>query len=325
MNTKAVYVVVSSDKDVYFEQAWVSAWSLKHYNSEMEVLCVVDQDTYQNINNGYRKNAKKVFDKVVCVEVPNVLPNKERSRWLKTSLREHIHGNYLFIDTDTIICDSISEVDQIDGEIMMVKNGHCLLSKSSEEKEIRRIYKRIFNVELTTDNYYNSGVIFCKDNASTHEFYKQWHDDWKHSVSKGYSIDQQALLHTNEKYNLITDLDGIFNAQVRFSVKYLMTGKILHYFNNMLKLNNANPFYSSFIYQQVKKDQGLSNSIKDQILNCKKEYQVQSYIVAGRELEVRNGESFRLLCRIFEKNPHIYAFIETISMALYRIVIRIRK
>lgn len=325
MKTKAVYVVVSDDADVYFEQAWVSAWSLKHHNPRMEVECVVDTETYDNVIKGYRYKALNVIDRLVKVEVPKEYNKKLRSRWLKTSLREHVTGDFLFIDTDTVICDEIGEVDDLEGDLLMVKNGHCNLSESYEEGEIRRHYKKIFGENLTNDEYYNSGVILCKDMPQVHTFYKKWHDDWKHSVSKGYSIDQQALLHTNSRLQLIREMDGIYNSQVRFSVLYLMKGKILHYFNNMLALNKACPFYDDSVYREVKLSKGLSPKLKELILHCKDAYLPMSYIVAGKELDIVYGESFRFLRYLYSKFPAYYHLIDLLCKIQYRIFLRIKR
>ena len=34
MKTKIVYVVTTSDTDIYFEQAWLSAWSVRQYEAD---------------------------------------------------------------------------------------------------------------------------------------------------------------------------------------------------------------------------------------------------------------------------------------------------
>ena len=42
MKTKAVYVVVSKESDIYLEQAWVSAYSLKCYKTDNEFIFITE-------------------------------------------------------------------------------------------------------------------------------------------------------------------------------------------------------------------------------------------------------------------------------------------
>ena len=325
MKTKAVYVVVSGSQDVYFEQAWVSAWSLKHHNRGMEVVCVVDEATYTHVMDSHRRGALAVMDRIVRVTTPEGMSPMLRSRWLKTGLRRHVAGDFLFIDTDTVIVAPLTEIDQLDGVLMMVPNGHCRLADSPERDYLERTFRKIFDQPLKGEKYYNSGVIYCRDCADTRRFYDRWFEHWQHSVRRGVAIDQQALQRTQQELGLITEMDGAFNAQVRFSVRYLMTGKILHYFNHMLPLNDATPFYHSGVYEQVKRDGTISPAVERLILQARENYAVQSYIVAGRELEVRNGNAFRLLRLVYERWPRCYRLLDLICKLTCSLIIRFKK
>ena len=197
MRTKAVYVVVSGETDVYFEQAWVSAWSLKHYNPGMEVECVVDPDTYDQVMGCYRRQALSVIDRLVRVEVPAQLGKKERSRWLKTSLRRHVEGDFLFIDTDTIVCDSLRDLDSLAGDVMMVRDHHCPFSEMTDAKYILQGIENTLGSRFTEDDYYNSGVIYTKDTPASHAFFEAWHAQWKEFHKQGVHTDQCSLAVLN--------------------------------------------------------------------------------------------------------------------------------
>ena len=324
MQTKAVYVVVSQPTDVYFEQAWISAWSLKHYTPDMEVVFVVDQATYDGIYSSYRQRALDVIDRVVSVAVPEKYHSPTlRSRYLKTSLREHIRGSFLFLDSDTVVCGNISEVDTFAHPLMMVQDGHCPLSESITGHEVRRLYHRIFHERYTGNTYYNSGVIYCQDTPATHTFYQIWHRTWQKSMATGHPNDQPALLHTDIRHCLISEMDGIYNSQVRYSVYYLIKGKILHYFNHILPINDASPFYDTLIYRQVQKDRGISADMVRTILHCKELYPPQSYISAGRELRLRFDYPYRLLLLSYMRMPRYYRFLALLSRWQYRLFLRL--
>ena len=100
MKTKIVYVVTSSLEDVYWEQAWVSAWSLRQHNSKVHVAVVCDEDTFEVAKGSFRSKSLELFDEIVPVPFDLSVSKKARSRWLKTNLRSLIKGDfYILIQT----------------------------------------------------------------------------------------------------------------------------------------------------------------------------------------------------------------------------------
>ena len=313
MRTKAVYVVVSGEADVYFEQAWVSAWSLKHYNPEMEVECVVDPDTYNQVMESYRREALSVIDRLVRVEVPAQFGQKERSRWLKTSVRHHVSGDFLFIDTDTVVCDSLKEVDSLLGDVCMVRDHHCLLSKSSEGKYILRQLTAMTGQRFEEDAYYNSGVIFSRDNGAGSMFFEKWHENWKKYLAKGVSNDQPSLAVTNQELPTILDLDDVYNCQIRFSLRFFYKAKILHFFNSSQTLNLPHPFYTEEVYKSVRQMHGLTEALKMELLDCKSQFYLNTFILGGEELSMRNEHPAILLRELKVHHSWLYRMLCSVS------------
>ena len=104
MKTKLVYAVVSGEKDPYLSQAFVAVYSGRRYNPNAEILLVVDQDTNDVLEMSL-PNIKKYLDKVIVVNTPSDMSKMHRSRFLKTTLRKNIDGDFLYIDTDTVVCE----------------------------------------------------------------------------------------------------------------------------------------------------------------------------------------------------------------------------
>lgn len=314
MKTKAVYVVVSSDSDIYFEQAWVSAWSLKHYNPDMWVECVVDQDTYQQIQNGYRKGASSVIDKFVCVNTPNTLSKKETSRWLKTKLRKLVDGDFLFIDTDTIVCDKLDDIDAFDCDVMMVPDSHCPLSQITSVKMIQDQCMRIAGRKLVDETYFNSGVIYCKDTPKSHQLYDKWHSLWQEACKKGVVFDQKPLALIIEGTDYVQEMSGIYNCQVRFSVQYLADAKILHFYSDRSYYPDyTHPFFGVGIYQKIKELQEITDEIKALVLHGKSLFIAPTLLIGRDELDVRNSRAFSFLLRIRQHAPFYYNIILWLS------------
>ena len=58
MKTKIVYVACSLNSDCYLEQAFISAWSVRQYNKDCQIIMVCDQDTYATFGTSNRQNYK---------------------------------------------------------------------------------------------------------------------------------------------------------------------------------------------------------------------------------------------------------------------------
>ena len=65
----AVYVLISNDKDLYYEQALLSAYSLRLHNKDLKVVILVDNATDISLT-GKRAEIRKYVDEVKVVDVP---------------------------------------------------------------------------------------------------------------------------------------------------------------------------------------------------------------------------------------------------------------
>ena len=115
MKTKIVYDVICSANDLYFEQLLASVWSLKHYNPEAYVILLTDEASSNAIEAKGYKETHELIDEIKIIELDDKLTNKEKSRWIKTSLRKLIAGDFLFIDADTIISGPLDGLDNTVG------------------------------------------------------------------------------------------------------------------------------------------------------------------------------------------------------------------
>lgn len=325
MHTKAVYIVVSAENDVYFEQAIVSAWSLKHYNPNMSVEFVVDSDTYSNIHQGYRTKAMTMVDGTVMVTVPDQYKGIACSRWLKTTLRQHVKGDYLFLDADTIVCGSLDNIDAEEGDVSMVLDAHLLLSENSRGKTIRQRIVKVAGKELSSDKYYNTGVMLVKDTEPTRLLYEEWHKWWKVGLGKGLVTDQPSFAVAQEKYDIVRQLDDIYHCQVKNSIKYLSSAKVIHFFCIGNEKNAPNPFYNDKIYWEIKKQEKLDDTIKAKVLNCKSLYESPTYVMSNEEIKVKSSSSYHLLELLAEEHRWIYQTVNNISAIILGTISRISK
>lgn len=289
MKTQIVYVAISSDEDYFLEELWVSVFSLRHYHPNDRVIVLTDLETCKRINE--RPGLKHLFTEIRTIDMPANFNNLLRSRIIKTNIRNYIDGDFLFIDTDTVICGSLEEIDKLDiKNIAMVPELHGPFKNHFCYESTYQDVIRIFGTDCS-DSYYwfNSGCMFVRDNESTRRFFADWKKNWTFSAfEKKENSDQRALLKTDHDYGyIIESLPDVYNCQVALSIQYFFDAKIVHFWHmraNFTSDMNYSPFTNKEIYKQVRKDNSISQSSADTIIHCKSSFRTPSMIVGDAEM-----------------------------------------
>ena len=273
---KFVYVIVSSEKDYYVEEALISMHSLKKYNPDAKITAVLDKETFKGLK-GYRNRIKAYIDELITPETPGGLTATQKSRYLKTSLRQLVQGDFLYIDNDTVIKGDLSGLDKIEFDVGAVLNRHRDdWSAGNPHPMIVSYYrkaKKNIKKDLKITKFYNGGVVFARDTKVAKEFFKKWHELWwMDSVNLNYHKDQPAMWEANYQLgNILFDLDDIYNCQIaypKYALQYMSDARILHYFSSTpfarhLKLKKL-------AYLQLIRDNGISSEIEEDIKNFDK-------------------------------------------------------
>ena len=315
MKTKIVYAVTSDETDYYLEQTLVSVYSLRLYNPEARVVLIVDEKTNDTLTGKRTKILEYISEKVV-VNIPAKYTKKERSRYLKTTIRQHIEGAYLFIDSDTIITDNLSDIDSFNGNIGAVKDRHVLICENPYEFYIRKDAKKI-GWEISVQEYYfNSGIFYVKDNMYTKQFYAIWHETWKRGLTNGVCVDQPSIAKTNQTCNyLIKELNGIWNCQISgFGLQYLYNAKIIHYYSStwIHKQNDcAFIFYNKSIYQKIRHNGAIYYDVEKLIKNAKSAFSYHCQLVSGKQLDFLQTDIVEICAKIYFHYPTLYKIINS--------------
>ena len=253
---KVVYVLVFDPEDSFYEMFLLSLYSLRLHEKEREVEVVLDKDSYNCI---ILKNEPLLQGvKLIGVDIPEQFDGLQKSRYLKTTLRNIIKGNFLYIDTDTLVCEPLTELETIEGDIAAVAdwNGPVRIMNRFAAERCR---KAGFT-ELEGSPFFNGGVFFVKDSEVSHRFFNTWHRRWLESLRKGVSLDQPALCQANLDMGcLIMELPGEWNCQVCSDVgpHYLANAKIIHYYASY------GSFQSTVIVPHVKEPGMIDSVAKD--------------------------------------------------------------
>lgn len=231
MTTKLVYVLTCAPEANYIEQALMSVWSARHWNPDAHIVLITDNLTDQLFVGKRAEILDYISEKIVVPFEDDSLSMVYRSRWLKTSVRKLITGDFLFIDCDTIICKSLAEVDLFDCEAgavyeshLPIKDWHPGLLQAANDK------CNLLGIDLTKEpEYYSSGVLYVKDTAKAHELFDHWHTAWLDGVEKGSSIDQPALAKANKAMGyMIRQIPDTYNCILFTRVPFYESAHILH-------------------------------------------------------------------------------------------------
>lgn len=288
MIPQIVYVLVANEKNLYLEEMWVSIFSLRRHHPEATVKVLVDMETKEYLSRFPQLTS--MIDETVVVQTPAGYNAKQRSRQIKTTIRNVLTGDYIFIDTDTVICkpldgivEDIRELKDFRG-IAAVREGHVTMKDTLFPPT--GTVKRIFDIDISQSPLMtNSGVMFVADIPFTHEFYKRWNENWKRSCfEKGNSQDQPSLYATDCQYGyVIRELSGIYNAQVAMSLKYYADAVILHWWHmDFIEDQSYSPYFSLEIYQDLKKEGEITPQIEELIINAKQSF-VSPTMPVGKE------------------------------------------
>ena len=302
-------------------------FSLRHFNSKVHIVLLTDDSTAETIEKTYRKKAKQLIDDIVVVPFDKQYSNKEKSRWIKTSMRRLLKGDFLFIDADTSVTGALDEsyFDSFPNFIGAVHDDNCSSQIVCHSEIFKIMYvnrlKSIYGIEYKEEtDVYNSGVLFVKDVPEAYVLFDAWHKNWLIANDKGVCLDQLPLVKTcQDMGNPIQSMSGIYNCQVKFSIQYLHEAIILHTFSHQQD-SSLSPILGSYIYDEIKRSQNLSEKIKDIILNAKNTFVSPCFLVGKEWVDISFMPIYILLkCLYFSKSQldkRVLSFLNLCSRAI---------
>lgn len=265
MRTKIVYVLVSSEHDIYLEQAYVSMSSVRYYMPDAYIVLVTDVATAETFE-GTRESKVSIANEIIKVDLDAKKYNaQKRSRLLKTSVRNYVQGDYIFIDTDTIIVKPLDDIDNISTDIAACWDTHSL-AKSSPFYYMTLRDGRKLNWDIEhEEEYFNSGVIYVKDSETSRKFYELWHKNLQEGYKYGVTMDQPSFAKTNsEMGHIIRRLPDVWNCQLKYGIKYLKDAKIVHYLTTNRSHNKSKQLFvlnDADVFDRQRKNAELDETI----------------------------------------------------------------
>ena len=313
---KYLYTLTSTCEDNYYEQFLLSAASLKLNIHDAVIYLLCDSKTKQTLC-GKRREYEKFISNIINVDAPKDFTQTEVSRWVKTSMRRLVQGDFLFIDCDTIITDDLSSVDGLNIILGACLDCHSLLdSHFNRETFISSDKKLGFNSYLSK-KHFNSGVIYCKDTPLTHKYFDRWHELWLFSRSKNILRDQPSFnMAIFENKEFFSELNGIWNCQIPFnSIPYLPESKIIHYFAS--NKSYVSPYIpaSSHVLEIIKQTGVITDDIYELLKKPRSAFIPESRLIAGNDINTINSDLFKFINYLSVRSPSIFKMLDNICSA----------
>lgn len=241
------YILTSTPNDTYYEQTVISVFTLRKVMPEAQVFILLDDKTKATLT-GKRTKLDKYNVHYVQVDVPKEFNNRDRSRFIKTSMNKYLPKDFVYIDNDTIITESLEDLPT-DYDVGMVLNRHMKISENPSRDFFENNAKAFGWHDGFDDKHFNGGFMSVQGSEKSDELFNLWHKLWNESRQKsnGTVFDQTSLNEANYRMNgIITELPGIWNCQVSRNCKcaqFIHDAKILHTFTspNMYAHDVAKP------------------------------------------------------------------------------------
>ncbi|MCD8298087.1 MAG: hypothetical protein LUC88_10995 [Prevotella sp.] len=316
MKTKIVYVVVSSEKDIFLEQAFISSFSVKKYMTDAKILFVVDQQTYSTLK-GVRKEETKYADEIIPVKIDGDYNARQRSRILKSSVRKYVKGDFLFIDTDTIVVKPLYEIDKINADIAACHDTHsAFLDNPYRDLCLHHGKLLKWPIENETE-YFNSGVIYVKDNELTQKFFELWSSICIESFKVGINMDQPSFAKANYlSGHIIKPLHDVWNCELKHGIRFLNDAKIVHYLGSKFSDSQLFLLSDKKLLFDIKQNATINNSVLNVVENPFVGISQITHCFGGKDVFLFRSNTYRLLYKLYYSKPNLFSFIEKMSSLL---------
>jgi hypothetical protein len=225
----ACYVLTTNGNDVMADLNLISVWSLQQSNPDAYVVLLCDRESAEALQRTGHP-LRTAVDEVLAIETPAGSP-AFRNRFVKTSMRKHVSGPFLYLDADTLIRGDLSSVFAIQSHFAAAPN----LSGTEISSQISSWETWVFDTmrwQMPTLLFVNGGVLFFSDHQETHALSDLWHWKWRECTERmGMQYDQPSLNSALHETGIVVEqLAHRFNAQVLARPKTAWGAVIWHFY-----------------------------------------------------------------------------------------------
>ncbi len=312
-----VFVLTSTEKDLYYEQCLMAAYSFRLYNKWEKLVVLVDNKTNDSFTEENKRTALKEYADIISIPFDETVTNAERSRLIKTSIPDYVDDDFLYMDCDMIICDSLDSIKNEDCNLGGVLDCHEKLDRHIHRDYFLKRDKNLgFHGTKALNGNFNGGLVFARKGDDQKLLFKEWNRLWRYSsYEKKDRHDQPSLNEANYLTGMkMKELSGIWNCQLAHGgLGYLEDAKILHYFSSEFDGKNYVPYYKLAdckLQLRIKEAGFIPDDIKKMIKNAKFQFNSVHIVSDRRIVCLMQSPLLFTLAEIKQKFPHVYKFLE---------------
>jgi hypothetical protein len=184
------FVLAAKDLGLHADMAAVAALAVRRLHPQARIILVTDEPTARAIdhrNHALPDIISEIIVQRTCTDTPSV-----SSRHLKTSLRQLVKGDYLYLDNDAIAVRPLDRGWPKRADLAVARDWNKRGIPPAWLPTIEKL-RADLGWEFQSDRYFNGGVIFVRDTSAAHTFYSHWHRRWQQTLSLGIPQDQFSL------------------------------------------------------------------------------------------------------------------------------------
>ena len=278
------------------------------------VTLLTDNKTDKSLT-GNRAQILDLIDEKVVVDYEDNMSMYDRSRYLKTGLREYVKGDLLYIDCDTIIARPLYDIDNFDCELGSVLNCHVPFNlnpfRNWHEQQAQKIgFQSVYN-EI---DYFNGGFCYAKDTPVAYEFFQRWRKNWLASKDHGIPNDEPGFNESNIEMNhVLKIIPGEWNCQLKYGLRCFHNVKIIHFLCTQYVgsgVECAYFFMNQSVYERIKEEGCIAEDIMDKIKHPMDCFSQASMIIGGNELYFQHTNEYWHLLGIIMDNSWISSLMK---------------
>ena len=324
MRTKILYVITTRETDVYYEQLLVSVTSLRLYMTKEEAWVTVLTDNKTNETmTGFRSKLDDLVNEKIVIDFPDNVSMYDRSRLLKTGMRKYVKGDFLYIDSDTVICDRLDELDDFGFELGAVMNCHVNFMDNPYRNWHVWQAKHLGWDVSKDDVYYNGGLCYSKEGKTSDEFFRHWNEDWIYSNKKGIPNDEPSFAQANIEMGYpLKEIPGEWNCQLKYGLKYLNKVKILHFLCTQYMPSSKDCLYyftDKAVYLKIRENGGMTEEVMYMLKHPLEGFNKLTMIVGGSDVDMlHDNTAVERLMLSSKTSPKLYKFCNKLVITIYR-------
>jgi hypothetical protein len=235
MRRTIAYAVASAGRDIYSAMTRISLASIRATNPSMQVWLCCDHDSEIAMRACADPLLEEVDQVIVCATPRG--GQGFRSRFLRTRLRSMIDGPFLYLDSDILVRDDLSDIFTIRSDIAAAANR----SKTTLAEQIWILdgqWLAAMGWRAREDVYVNAGVLFFQDTRPARALGEDWHKKWLASCKRGLSFGTQPGFRDQPALNsALAEIEADFhvlprrfNAQFRAEPLSIPGACMWHYY-----------------------------------------------------------------------------------------------